>query len=147
MMALYRPAADQWADPLSALRRIQDEVNRTFGGYRFQEAIEFPPLNVWRGEQGVKVVAEVPGVKLDQMEISVHQNTLTIKGTREPEVKEADVAVHRSEREYGAFTRTVTLPFNVDPEQVKASVHNGILSIELPRPESDKPKRIAIKTS
>lgn len=146
-MALYRPAADQWADPLSTLRRIQDEVNRTFGGYRWQEAAEFPPLNVWRGEQGIKVVAEVPGVGLDQMEISVHQNTLTIKGTREPEVKEPGVTVHRSEREYGAFTRTVTLPFNVDPEQVKASVHNGILFVELPRPESDKPRRIAIKSS
>lgn len=146
-MALYRPAADQWTDPLSTLRRIQDEVNRTFGGYRWQEAAEFPPLNVWRGEQGIKVIAEVPGVGLDQMEISVHQNTLTIKGMREPEVKEPGVAVHRSEREYGAFTRTVTLPFNVDPEQVKASVHNGILFVELPRPESDKPRRIAIKSS
>jgi HSP20 family protein len=146
-MALYRPAADQWADPLSTLRRIQDEVNRAFGGYRWQEPTEFPPLNVWRGEHGVKVVAEVPGVGLDQMEISVHQNTLTIKGTREPQVKEPDVAVHRSEREYGPFTRIVTLPFNVDPDQVKASVHNGILSIDLPRPESDKPRKIAIKTS
>lgn len=146
-MALYRPAADQWADPMFTLRRIQDEVNRTFRGYPWQEAAEFPPLNVWRGEHGVKVVAEVPGVGLEQMEISVHQNTLTIKGTREPQAKEPDVAVHRSEREYGGFTRTVTLPYNVDPEQVKAGVHHGILSIELPRPESDKPKRITIKTS
>ncbi|TVR99263.1 MAG: Hsp20/alpha crystallin family protein [Rhodospirillales bacterium] len=146
-MALYRSGLDPWADPLAALQRIQNEVNRAFGGTRPRAAPEFPPLNVWRGEDGVVVVAEVPGVALGDLEITVHQNTLTIRGRREPDVGGADVTFHRREREFGAFARTVTLPFHVDPDQVRAGAHAGILTIELPRPEAEKPKRIEIKTA
>lgn len=144
-MVLYRYGSDPWADPLTALRRIQDEVNRTFGASRWQEPAEFPPLNVWRGEEGLVVAAEVPGFALEHLEITVHQNTLTIKGKREPEVAEPEVTYHRRERQHGAFARTLTLPFNADPDSVTASAHNGILLITVPRPESDKPKRIEIK--
>jgi HSP20 family protein len=146
-MALYPTGRDLWPDPLSTLRRIQDEVNRTFGDFRLVPTAEYPPVNVWRSEDGVAVTAEVPGVSLSDMEITVHQNTLTIKGRREPEAKEPDVAFHRRERDYGAFARTLALPFNVDADRVKARAHAGILIIELPRPEAEKPKRITIKTA
>lgn len=146
-MALYRYGIDPWADPLTALRRIQDEVNRTFGGSRSQSPAEFPPLNVWRGDDGLIVTAEIPGFPMHDLEIVVHQNTLTIKGHRDPDAPETDVTYHRREREYGSFARTVTLPFNVDPESVQAVAQRGILTISLPRPETEKPTRIAIKTS
>lgn len=144
-MALYMSGREPGSDPLSTLRRIQDEVNRTFGGFRWAPSTEFPPMNIWRGEGGVAVTAEIPGVRLEDVDITVHQNTLTIKGRRAPEAREPDVSFHRQEREYGAFARTVALPFNVDPDQVEAHAANGILTIELPRPEADKPKRIQIK--
>lgn len=143
-MVRYAPGLDLWAEPLSALRRIQDEMNRAFGDPRWSAAAEFPPMNIWRGEDGVIVTAEIPGVPLDQLDVVVHQNTLTIKGRREPEAKEPEVNFHRRERAYGSFARTVALPFNVDPEKVKANAEHGVLTVELPRPEADKPRRIQI---
>ena len=146
-MAYYSGGRDPWSDPLTSLRRIQDEVNRAFGGARGLPSTEYPPLNVWRSEEGTFVTAEVPGVRLDDLEITVHQNTLTLKGQRGLEAKTTEVAYHRRERLHGAFARTVTLPYTVDPDHVRASAKNGILTIELPRPETDKPKRIPIQTA
>jgi HSP20 family protein len=146
-MARYSPGADLWAEPLVTLRRIQDEINRAFSDQRLVPTSEFPPLNIWRGQDGVIVTAEVPGVSLDAIDLTVHQNTLTIKGRREPGATNADVSFHRRERTFGPFSRTITLPFSVDADQVRASANNGILTVELPRPESDKPRKIKINRS
>src|SRR5512134_3873781 len=81
-MVRYFPGADPWAEPLSALRRIQDEINRAFGDQRWIPPTEYPPINVWRGPEGIVVTAEIPGVKLEEVDLTVHQNTLTIKGRR-----------------------------------------------------------------
>lgn len=143
-MTRYSPGLELWAEPLAALRRIQDEINRAFGEQRLPGATEFPPINVWRGQDSVIVTAEVPGVRLDDMDLTVHQNTLTIKGRRVADASEPDVSFHRRERSYGAFARTIALPFNVEPDQVRASCENGILSVTLPRPETEKPKKIKI---
>ncbi len=147
-MVYYSGGRDPWTDPMTSLRRIQEELNRTVGGgLRGTASSEYPPLNVWRSEEGTVVTAEVPGVPLDDLEITVHQNTLTLKGQRGDEAKSPDVTYHRRERLHGAFARTVTLPYSVDAEQVRAAAKNGILTIELPRPETDKPKRIPIQTA
>jgi HSP20 family protein len=143
-MIRYSPGLDLWSEPLVTLRRIQDEINRAFGDQRVAATAEFPPVNVWRGEDGIVVTAEVPGVRLDDMDLSVHQNTLTIKGKREVQAQEPDVSFHRRERLYGPFGRTIALPFPVDSERVTASSENGVLTIVLPRPESDKPRKIHI---
>src|SRR5512144_3169116 len=143
-MVRYFPGADPWGEPLSALRRIQDEINRAFGDQRWVQPTEYPPINVWRAPEGIVVTAEIPGVKLYDVDLTVHQNTLTIKGRREPEAKEPEASFHRRERTFGSFSRTIALPFNVDPEEVKAAAQNGILTVELPRPERDKPRRIKI---
>lgn len=143
-MVRYSPGLELWADPLSTLRRIQEEMNRGLGGVRGAATGEFPPLNVWRGEGGVLVTAEVPGVSIDNIELTVHQNTLTIKGKSVPAGDVPEERFHRRERHYGPFARTIALPYNVDSDKVKASTTNGILTIELPRPETEKPKRIEI---
>jgi HSP20 family protein len=143
-MVRYAPGLDLWADPLATLRRIQNEINHAFTDQRIPASAEFPAVNVWRGNEGVVVTAEVPGVRLEDMELTVHQNTLTLKGRLELEAKEPDVSFHRRERVYGPFARTVSLPFAVDPEQVKATTENGVLKVVLPRPESDKPRKIQI---
>jgi HSP20 family protein len=143
-MRRYAPGAEFWAEPLASLRRIQEEMNRALGEVGWAPPGEYPPVNIWRGEDGVTVTAEVPGVPLEAIELTVHQNTLTIKGRREPEAKEPAVSFHRRERSYGSFARTVPLPFNVDADRVVARAENGILTVILPRPETDKPRRIHI---
>lgn len=145
-MVRYSPPPDFWGEPLAALRRIQEEINRAFNEPRVGPAGEFPPVNVWRGDGGLLLAAEVPGVGLDNLEITVYQNTVTLKGKRVQEAPGPDATYHRHERALGNFARTVTLPYNVDPERVKASVTNGVLVLELPRPETDKPKKIHIST-
>jgi HSP20 family protein len=144
-MALYPRGYDPWGYPFSTLKRLQDEVNRAFGEFRPGETGESPPMNLWRDADGVIVTAEVPGVRLADMEITVHQNTLTLKGKREPEAADPGVTFHRQERQYGTFARTISLPFNVDADRVQAGASNGVLTIRLPRPETEKPKRIHIR--
>jgi HSP20 family protein len=143
-MVRYAPPNDFWVEPLATLKRIQDEINRAFGDEFTQPEAEFPPINVWRGENGIVVTAQVPGVPLEALDVTVHQNTLTIKGNRTEAATEGDVSFHRRERIFGPFARTVGLPFSVDPDQVRASAECGILTIELPRPENDRPRKIQI---
>lgn len=148
-MATFGPGSqDPWGDALGALRRIQEEMNRTLGGSgSVAEASEYPPVNIWRGEEGIIVDAELPGVSIDNVEIVVHQNTLTIKGKKDAEGDAAMINFHRRERMTGRFARTIALPFNVDAGRVKATADAGIVTIELPRPEADKPRRIQITTA
>jgi len=143
-MIRYSPGLEAWAEPLATLRRIQDEINRAFGDQRWTPSAEFPPINIWRSPDGVVVTAEIPGIPLGSVDLTVHQNTLTIKGRRDPEVREPEVSFHRRERTYGPFSRSVALPFAVDAEKVRASAQNGVLRIDLPRPEADKPRKIRI---
>lgn len=145
-MARYATPTEFWVEPLATLRRIQDEINRAFGDEQAAVEGEFPPMNIWRGEEGVVVTAQIPGVPLDDLDLLVHLNSLTIKGRRQAESPPAEGNFHRRERVLGPFARTVTLPFNVDPERVRASAENGILRIDLPRPETDKPRKIQIGT-
>ena len=143
-MIRYSPGVEFWSEPMSTLRRIQEEMNRTLGDSRWGATSEFPAVNIWRGENGVLVTAEIPGVTLEDIDLTVHQNTLTIKGKRAVEAQEPEVSFHRQERNYGSFARTIALPYGVDPEHVQARAQNGILTIQLPRPEVDKPQRITI---
>lgn len=148
-MAMFGPGSqDPWGDALGALRRIQEEMNRTLGGVDAGAvATEYPPVNIWRGEDGLIVAAEMPGVSMDAVEVIVHQNTLTIKGRKEPEANASAASYHRRERATGRFARTIALPFSVDAGKVKATAEAGIVSIDLPRPEADKPRRIHITSA
>jgi HSP20 family protein len=105
-------------DLFREMRRAQEEMNRLFGGLRFPLEAEFPPLNVWAGADGAIVTAEVPGVRPDQIDVTVHQDTVTLRGKRDPEAVDSDAIVHRQERIHGAFARTVLLPFRVDADKV-----------------------------
>jgi HSP20 family protein len=79
-MVRYSPGVDLWGEPLAPLRRIQEEINRAFGDQRWAPSAEFPPINIWRSPEGIIVTAEIPGVSLEAVDLTVHQNTLTIKG-------------------------------------------------------------------
>jgi HSP20 family protein len=126
------------------MRRAQDEMNRLFGGLRFALRTEFPAVNIWTSPEGAIATAQVPGVSPDQLDVTVHQDTITLRGKREPESLEGEVVWHRQERPYGPFSRTLVLPFRVDADRVSARFERGVLTLELPRPESDKPRQVKI---
>jgi HSP20 family protein len=140
-----RPFAFLGGDPFRELRRLQDEMDRLTGALAPAggPAAGFPAVNVYAGRDGIAVVAELPGVEPGDLEVHARQDTLTIAGTRRPAAEDAQ-AYHRRERRGGAFSRTVQLPFRVDPDRVEAQLENGVLRLSLQRPEEDKPRRIAI---
>jgi HSP20 family protein len=124
--------------------RMQREMNRLMGQSRLV-APGFPATNVWSGADSVVVTAEIPGVDPDQLDISVVNETLTLSGERNlVELAEGE-KYHRRERGYGRFNRTIQLPFRVAADKVEASFNNGVLQINLPRAEEDKPKKIVVK--
>ena len=128
-------------DPFRNLRRLQDEVSR--GAAR---ALEFPAVNVFVNQDGVIITAELPGVRSEDLEILTHRDSVTLSGERQTESEEAR-RYHRRERRRGRFVRTVSLPFVVDPNKVEADLVNGVLTLDLPRAEEDKPRRINVKAS
>ena len=139
-------------DPWREFERIQGEmarVNRNmqqrFGGVSAPVVAEFPLINMWRNDSDVIVTAEVPGVDPKDMDISVIEKTVTIKGVRKPEENVPQEAYHRSERGYGTFSRTFELPFKVNADKVEAKFSKGVLYVTLPRVEEDKPRKISIK--
>lgn len=131
-------------DMLREMRRAQEEMNRLFGGLRFALRSEFPLVNIWVGAEGAIVTAQVPGVSPDQLDVTVHQDTVTMRGKREAPSFEGEVVWHRQERPHGPFTRTFAVPFRVDADRVFARFERGVLTLVLPRPESDKPRHVKI---
>jgi HSP20 family protein len=131
------------ADPFRELRRLQEEMDRLAGAFT-PAAASFPAVNLYAGRDGIAVSAELPGVAKDELEIHAHRDTLTLRGTRRP-AAENEQAYHRRERRSGAFTRTIQLPFRVNPERIEARLENGVLQLSLQRPEEDKPRRIEVK--
>ena len=149
-MASMRPFGfPSGADPFRELRRLQDEMSQLMGAFAptggLTAAGGFPAVNVYAGRGGIAVVAELPGVEKDDLEIHAQRDMLTIQGTRRPPAENAQT-YHRQERRSGAFTRTIQLPFRVDPERIEAQLENGVLRLSLSRPEEDKPRRIEIRS-
>jgi HSP20 family protein len=137
----------RWPDFFRDMRRTQEQMNRLFRGLPLTVTAEFPPVNVWVNSDGAIVAAEVPGVKQDQLDITVYQNTVTLRGQRDAEPLAEDAIVHRRERATGQFARTVVLPFRLDADQVSARFERGVLTLALPRPATDKPRQIKIASS
>jgi len=131
-----------------SLHEMQHEVNRVFdrwGGHTFG-LVESPAVNLWEENEAVVLEAELPGLELQDLEIFVTgHNQLTIKGERKAPVVDKGTQ-HRQERGFGKFTRLITLPFAVDENNVEARFENGVLKVRLPKHESAKPRKIAIKS-
>jgi HSP20 family protein len=102
-----------------------------------------PPINVWEQQDALKVEMELPGIKGDQLDISVAGDELSIKASR-PDVAQEGVTYHRRERPVGAFSRIVRLPIEVDADRVDADLRDGVLTITLPKAESAKPRKINV---
>ncbi|RKY42885.1 MAG: Hsp20/alpha crystallin family protein [Candidatus Makaraimicrobium thalassicum] len=148
----WRPK-EQWWDPFRDLEAIQNEMNRMFDsslvrwGGRDSGLLEgawSPAIDVYDSKDNVMVKADVPGMKKDEIDVSVHGDTLIIKGEKkqEKETKEKDFV--RTERFYGAFNRALRLPATIDAAKVSASYKNGVLELVLPKKEESKPKQLKI---
>ena len=105
-----------------------------------------PPLNVWEAEKYLYVEAEIPGVKMDDIDVSVLGDELTIKGERKNETDDG-VSFHRRERRMGAFSRTIQLPTAVDAQGVQATLRDGVLTVTLSKAASVLPRRITVQTT
>ncbi len=132
------------------MERLQREMDRLFETVypaRMRTAPSYPAMNIWANHEGAVITAEMPGVRPEDIHVSVVGKTLTLTGERKPDQLEEGARYHRRERGYGKFTRSIELPFRVQTEQVEATFDKGVLHIRLPRAEEDKPKKIAVKVA
>lgn len=125
---------------------LQERLNRLFSNVPQTRLTEFPPINIWASDEKAVVVAEVPGIDPDNIDVQVVNQTVTLKTDRAPDQLTEGQAWHRQERGYGQFTRALELPFAIDSEKVKASFSQGVLRVELPRAAADLPKKISVQT-
>jgi HSP20 family protein len=136
-----------YSDPFEALAQFQRALDtfRTSGwlGAGPSGGGAYPPLNVFRKGDDVVIVTEVPGVRKEDLQIQVKGNTIRIAGSKSVQYGER-ASLHRRERMAGSFDRTVTVPVQIDADNVRAECRDGVLALYLPRAEVDKPRTIAI---
>lgn len=148
----WRPR-EMWWDPFRDLETIQNEMNKMFNSSLVRwadrdagllEGAWSPAIDIYDSKDNIMVKADIPGMKKDEIEASVHADTLIIKGEKkqEKEVKEKDYI--RTERFYGSFNRAIKLPAAVDASKVNATYKNGVLELVLPKKEESKPKQLKI---
>ena len=133
-------------DPFTLMRRLQDDVDRAYGRPA-PAAAGFPAVNMWQGPDSAALTAELPGIDPGDIDISVKEDVVTVSGERKPPAGDDATVWHRRERAYGRFSRVVQLPYRIDPDRIEARMSDGVLQIELHRPEADKPRRINIKAT
>jgi HSP20 family protein len=135
--------------PRREFERLRGEMNRLVSDWptltTWRRAPSYPAMNVWTDEDSAFLTAELPGFNLNDIEITVEDDTLSLRGSRQPDEPEEGATYHRQERQYGSFFRSFRLPFRVDAGKVEATLTKGVLTIALPRAEADKPKKIAVR--
>ena len=129
---------------------LRDELDRLFDSSLapvFRTPGSFsrwaPALDVYQDKDQFTVVAELPGFKKEDIDLSLHNGVLTISGERKLEEKKGEEG-YRNERFFGRFQRSVTLPASVDGNDVKATYQDGVLKVVLPKAEEAKPKQIEV---
>src|SRR5271154_3470365 len=136
----YTPFADLETSPVAGLRAFQDTMNRLFSEPSGRPWV--PPVDIKETENELIFKADIPDVEMKDINVSMENGTLTIRGERKFEAKKDDGGWHRVERSYGTFERMFTVPETVDPEGVKAEYKNGTLTITLAKKEIAKPRQI-----
>jgi HSP20 family protein len=140
-----RPESNVWS-PFRQMSALSDELDRLFeiplngesGGW-------LPPVDLHEDGDQLVLKAELPGMKKEDIDISLQGDVLTLSGERKEEEGYNKAETHRSERFLGRFQRTLTLPYAVNSAKVQASYKNGILTVTLPKAEEAKAKQIEVK--
>jgi HSP20 family protein len=129
---------------LLAVQRAMDEATRSdWFGTRTTGRGAFPPVNVFSEGDDYVVVAELAGVKKEDLDVRVKGDTVRIQGKKTLEQND-EVSVHRRERAAGQFDRTLSFPAQLDGAKAAADYRDGVLTLRLPRAESEKPRSVAI---
>jgi len=125
-----------------------DDLFHTFLGHwpAFFEQKIWPAIDIEEDDNAITVKAEVPGCKADDIEISIHGNTLTLSGEKKQVEEKKGKSYYHLERSYGSFRRDLNIPADIDPEKVEATCTDGVLSITLPKAEKAKPIKVKVKT-
>jgi HSP20 family protein len=131
-------------DPFSEMYRLQEEIGRRRGSDAGKLTFR-PAVDIHEDAEAITLTAEVPGMKPDDIKVEVENDILTLSGERKLEHEENKENYHRIERSYGSFTRSFSLPDNVDTENVHAEKNDGVLTIKLMKKEKPAAKRIAVK--
>lgn len=133
--------------PLEGFRREMDRLfEDVLSGWGVRRAEFLPAVDVHETEAEIVVTAEVPGLKAEEVDISISNDVLTIRGEKKGEREEKGRNYHVVERSYGSFHRSVPLPAAVDSEKATASCKEGVLTVSLPKVEKAKAKKIDIKS-
>ncbi len=143
-------------DPFRELEELSERLNRVFGRPSVRrdnnkEALTvadwIPAVDISESESEYLIKAELPGVKKEDIKVTLQEGVLTIQGERKQEKEEKGRKYHRIERSYGTFMRSFTLPDSVDDSKVSAEFRDGLLSLHVPKSEKAKPKAIEVKVA
>ncbi len=150
-------AISRWNDPFRELASLQDRMNRIFedtlsrSGSSHEDELTFgtwaPPVDIFETADRLVLRAELPGFTEEQINLRIENGILSLEGERRFEKESGKENYHRIERSYGRFVRSFSIPTaQFDPERIAAAISNGILTVELPRREETRPKKIRIHT-
>ncbi len=141
----------RWNDPFREFAQLQERINRAFNDtYRADEGLMssgswVPPVDIYQnGDHEVVIKAELPDMSREDIDITVDNGTLTIKGEKKLAQDVREEQFHRIERRYGTFSRSFSLPQTVDTGKVGAEYKNGVLTVRLPLHEEAKPRTVKI---
>jgi HSP20 family protein len=139
-------SVSRW-DPFQDLLAIQDEMNQVFGRARQGQGgrVWAPALDISERKDAYVVTVEVPGVKPEDLDITLEDGLLTIQGERQFTQESTEQQYHRVERRYGSFRRSITLPSQVQADAIEASFEDGVLEVVVPKAEEAKPKKISVR--
>ncbi len=145
-MFVRRTGANDLFSSLQDMQVLQERLNRLLNNGNGMTR-EFPPINIWTSANGAIIRAEIPGMEPNDVDVSLVNDTLTIKGACNADAGDGQARCHRKERVSGQFTRSFQLPFAVEPDRIAARFKDGVLEVTLPRAEAEKPRKISIKSS
>ena len=135
---------------LADLERMRRQMERMFDAYGDRQSEHggagvYPAVNITEDREAYYISAELPGVKSKDIDVNVTANQLTLAGERRISEEAADARYHRREREAGRFSRAVALPGDIDTENVKARLADGVLTVTVPKSERARPRKIDIR--
>jgi len=140
-------------NPIRDTFSLRNHMNRVFGDFYFPTNREEGDLSMWNwnpvvdvydNDDNIVLKAEIPGIDKKDIVIDVKGRVLTLKGERSSDNEVKEDNYYRRERCFGKFERAFTLPVNVEPDKIKANYKDGVLEIEIPKPEEKKPKQITV---
>jgi len=150
-MALIR-WEDKLFDPMRDYENLQNEINRLFNGQKpgasqglFDRSIS-PAIDVLEDRDNIIILCDIPGVDMNDLELTITKDVLTIKGEKKEEEKKDKARIFKKETWEGSFQRTIALPDGVDSEKVDATLKDGVLRVVVPKMEEVKPRQIKVKS-